>query len=486
MTVGAAGSLKGKLLSVVSEAYISGDDAANIVFATDNGIIHSDLTIGANTGAVHSLVANKFISSRGHELGGAGFIVTLGEASALALGSTVGLDQYIRSYLNGRDLTARPRGVRIIDLFGLTSDEVRRRYPAVYQWLFERVRPERDQNRMSSVRERWWLHRRLREDLRKSLLGLSRFIATVETAKHRTFQFVDTDILPDNMIVAIALEDSFSLGVLSSRVHAKWALGNGGSLRVFVGNVRYKETRCFETFPFPSSDTGCTPQLREKIADLGAQIDAHRKRRQGIHSSLTVTGMYNVLEKMRAGEPYDVKEKFIYEQDLVSVLKTLHDELDAAVLEAYGWSDLADPLNNRDQPPTANLLKRLVALNVARSVEEAAGIVRLLRPDFQNSISQVNLLPEQEQSSMSLEDGYTAESSIAASNASAIIWPRNLPEQVRAIATALKAEPRGLSLTGLTIWVKGRGQWKKDLMQILETFAALGRARNNGGTWHLS
>ena len=52
--------------------------------------------------------------------------------------------------------------------------------------------------------------------------------------------------------------------------------------------------------------------------------------------------MYNVLEQLRRGEPLTAKDKVIHEQGLVSVLRQLHDELDAAVLAAYGWQDLVE------------------------------------------------------------------------------------------------------------------------------------------------
>jgi hypothetical protein len=58
----------------------------------------------------------------------------------------------------------------------------------------------------------------------------------------------------------------------------------------------------------------------------------------------------------------------------VLILKELHDKLDVAVAEAYGWpADLGDN----------DILIRLVALNKERAQEEARGIVRWLRPDFQ-------------------------------------------------------------------------------------------------------
>ncbi|MEX0728709.1 MAG: hypothetical protein WD065_20720, partial [Planctomycetaceae bacterium] len=89
-------------------------------------------------------------------------------------------------------------------------------------------------------------------------------------------------------------------------------------------------------------------------------VDVHRKRQQAAHPSLTMTGMYNVLEKLRAGEPLSAKEQTIHEQGLVSVLKQVHDELDAAVFEAYGW-----PASLSDE----EILERLVALNAERAAE---------------------------------------------------------------------------------------------------------------------
>ena len=70
------------------------------------------------------------------------------------------------------------------------------------------------------------------------------------------------------------------------------------------------------------------------------------RARSGIdlHPTLTMTGMYNVLEQLRRGEALSAKEREIHEQGLVAVLAQLHDELDAAVLDAYNWQDLAPAL----------------------------------------------------------------------------------------------------------------------------------------------
>jgi hypothetical protein len=60
------------------------------------------------------------------------------------------------------------------------------------------------------TREEWWLHERPRVDMRRSLDGLSRFLATARVAKHRLFAWVDATTLPDSQIIAFARDDDYS------------------------------------------------------------------------------------------------------------------------------------------------------------------------------------------------------------------------------------------------------------------------------------
>jgi hypothetical protein len=465
MTVGTTESGNGRLLSVTDEREGRGE-GLEVTLQEQAGLLHADLRVGANVAAAQALGANSGLANRGFQLIGAGFIVTPEEAEHLET------DAPVKSYRNGRDLTDRPRGVKVIDLFGLSVDEVRVRYPATFQWVLERVKPERDHNARAGYRINWWIFGEARRDLRTTLIGLPRYIATVETAKHRTFQFLDAEIAPDNMLVCIASADALHLGVLSSSVHVVWALAAGG--RLGVGNdPRYNKSRCFEPFAFPDA----TPDQTARIRDLAEQLDAHRKRQQAAHATLTLTGMYNVLEKLKSGEALTAKEKTIHEQGLVSVLKTLHDELDAAVLDAYGWGDLAtalaDPL--RKEAAAETLLVRLVALNAERAAEEALGHIRWLRPEYQHPAG------TPQQAGLPAEATARAEEAIPASSPQARQpWPPSLPEQVAAVARVLAAATTPLSEADLAARFTGKGAWKKRLPQIIDTLEALGRVRRQG------
>jgi hypothetical protein len=522
-----AGHGKGRLLTVTDEQTAeSGEVIVSLV--ERQGRIQADLKVGAAVSGAGRLRANADLSSPGVKLHGAGFIVSREEAAALGLGTVPGLERHVREYRNGRDLMASPRDALVIDLFGLSADEVRQRFPAVFQWVVERVKPERDAKANTKdgagYAAQWWLFGKPRQEMRRQLAGLHRYIATVETAKHRTFQFLDASVLPDNMLIAIATDDGAWLGVLSSQVHVEWALAAGGGSASAM--TRLQQVRCFEPFPFPADDTGLTPELTDRIRHLAEQLDAHRKARQAAFESVTLTGLYNVLDKLRRGEVLSPKEKVLHEQGLVSVLRSLHDELDAAVLAAYGWSDLG-PVPWADEAAravwTEAVLERLVALNARRAAEEAAGTIRWLRPDFQDParraereaaaaqaartpaeglLNQERLatIPRWEQPDLGMKmadneappasqapeapgEDATAHPGAPAPATAAQPWPATLPEQVRAVAQLLAASPAPLPLPAIEAGFKGKGPWKKGLPRILDTLEALGRARREGAGW---
>ena len=241
---------------------------------------------------------------------------------------------------------------------------------------------------------------------------------------------------------------------LSSRIHVAWSLAAGG--RLGVGNDPvYVKTACFEKFPFPAA----TAAQQARIRAIAERLDAHRKRQQERHPTLTLTDMYNVLERLRAlirtptvregrgdmalpapsrsrldagrPSPLTAKERTIHEQGLVAVLRQLHDELDAAVADAYGWPvDL----------PDGEILQRLVDLNARRAAEEAAGVIRWLRPEYQRARAGV----EPVQAAL-VEEEAGAEA-VAPAVAQPLPWPASMPEQARAVRGVLQQAAAPLSV----------------------------------------
>jgi hypothetical protein len=481
MTVGAVDANEGRLLSVRDEQ-ASRQDEVELNLYEQQGRLFADLQIGANVAGACPLRSNLGISSPGVKLHGAGFIVTAEQAAALVLRNEEGITSHIRAYRNGRDLAQSPRGVLVIDLFGLGVEEVRTKYPAVYQRILEQVKPERDQNNRASYRNNWWVFGEPRREWRAAVQGLRRYIATVETTKHRVFQFLDAEILPDNMLINVAVSDPMTLGVLSSRVHVAWALAAGG--RLGVGNdPRYNKTRCFELFPFPDASSA----HRGRISELAEQLDSHRKTQQTRFPALTITGMYNVLEAIRSGRPLTEKERAIHEQGLISVLRELHDSLDRAVFDAYNWSDLAErlvgcagattPLPEKSEAQgvaEGDLLSRLVELNGARAIEENRGIYRWLRPEFQRTAAATVM--DQSVIEIVAEDGLNTSLSI-----SRAAWPKKMRDQVAAVRGILSRQ----SLPTEAIAAQFQRSPKAAVQAVLDALEDLAMVRRHGVEYQL-
>ncbi len=427
MTVGEAGPRDGELATVEREARLD-TDQPEVDLVIRIGKINSDLTVGIDLSRATALNANDGLCSRGVSLHGSGFIVSQSEAEHLGLGreDRPGLADHIRPYRNGRDITGRSRGKFVIDLFGLRADQVRERFPEVYQHLSQTVRVERQKVVEKSATADaisyaalWLLFGKPRQELRPALARLLRYIATVETSKHRTFQFLDGFTLPDNMLVAVASDDAGYLAVLSSTTHVSWALKAGGWLG--MGNdPRYTKTRCFDPFPFPA----WTPAQHAALADAGERLDAFRKARLAELPDLTMTRLYNALEAHRAGKSpghgMTAQEAADFDRASVLVLAELHDEIDALTLDAYGWP--------RDLTGDA-LLERLVALNAERAAEEARGQIRWLRPLYQRPRAKAKVAgPEQ-------AGDLVGPAPVAVAMATA--WPKDARGQVLALKGVL-------------------------------------------------
>ena len=206
MTVAQAGKHEGRLMEVTSEEAVEIDSPV-ILFEERQGKINSDLTVGVDVASAGQLLGNKGLAIRGMSFIGTGFVVSRHEAEMLSGGPEV--YPIIRPLLNARDLAQKSRGVYAIDAYSLSSDELRAKYPRVYQHLSTSVKVERDAKIGTTSDNdeyalRWWTFGKARPELRKALKNIPRFIVAPMTAKHRTFMFCDVETIPDQGLIAIA------------------------------------------------------------------------------------------------------------------------------------------------------------------------------------------------------------------------------------------------------------------------------------------
>jgi hypothetical protein len=166
-----------------------------------------------------------------------------------------------------------------------------------------------------------------------------------------------------------------------------------------------------------------------------------------------------VLEKERSGEPLGTDERDIHEKGLVGVLKEIHDDLDAAVAEAYGWEAGL---------PEEEILQRLVDLNAKRRAEEKEGHVRWLRPEYQ--------APEEAETQAALDldvdiatDGDVTEP---------LPWPSQLKERAQAIRQVMAASSGPLTVEQVARHFHHAP--RKKVKGLLETLEALGLVEKAG------
>ena len=466
------------VVALVRNEEAEGSGAYKVTLDRNSGHITPNLKIGADPGGTGCLLSNSSVSCVGYQLTGKGFVLTQSQKEEH---ENQWPNNVLKPLWSGRDITQSPRNNWAIDVCSRDIDSIKASSLGLYQWLLTRVKPEREQNNRASLRERWWIYGEARNTFRPALAGIEKAIATSLTAKHRVFVNVDAKSICDSTTVMFALPRAQYLGVLSSRVHVLWSLFAGGTLE---NRPRYNKTLCFETFPFPIMNA----DQSKKISNLAEQIDQARKDQQAKHSDLTLTGMYNVLEKLRGGEKLTDKEKNIHQQGLVSVLRELHDDLDRAVFEAYGWPDLADKLVGRpgatiplpDKPADQaeaeeELLMRLVELNEQRAEEESRGIVRWLRPEYQ--------APDAVQAEVEIAPKTASAKSKATTNKGKATLPKAIPDQLRVIRQSL-AE-RAHTTESLAEMFKRKPI--KSVEEGLKSLAAVGIAEFEAETqiWHI-
>ena len=446
MTVGTAGKSDGRLLQIVDES----DAPGSIQFSEKSGPISATLTISNDVKSAKPLKANDGICSPGIKTFGAGFIVD----GLLARRWIAQLDQrelaVLKPYFGGKDVTDRWKGKFVIDVDHLEEDVFRRDFPTFYSHIFNHVKPERDENNEDSRRLQWWKFGRRNTELRGALAGCERFIATTETAKHRFFVFLEPPQFPEGGLVVVGSSDGFLLGTLSSKIHLVWMQRAKGALET---RPRYNKQRCFDPYPFP---VDVPDALKTRIRTEAEALDRLRKKVLADHADLTLTGLYNVLEALKEGRAFSDKERDMHDRGLVTLIRQHHDAIDAAVAEAYGWpADLSDE----------DILTRLVALNKERAAEEAKGIIRWLRPEFQApgaTAPQVN-------ATLDLGDAP------AAAPAAIIPWPKTLAEQVSAVAAVLAASPAPQHPRDIARAFDGKRA--ASVTPVLDALSAIGQAR---------
>jgi hypothetical protein len=193
-----------------------------------------------------------------------------------------------------------------------------------------KVRPEREEalakswSKDKEKRSRnWWLFSRTAKDLYEAIAGMDRVLVCSRVSTYNSFVFLPATWIFAETTNVFAFPGAEVFAVLQSRAHEVWARFFSSSMK---DDLRYSPTDCFETFPFPLD---CQADKLEHIGERYYEYRADLMSRTG--KGLTDT--YNRFHSKLEGEPDILK------------LRALHNEMDRAVLDAYGWKDLQPRLD---------------------------------------------------------------------------------------------------------------------------------------------
>lgn len=328
-----------------------------------------------------ALAPNRGCSFHGIDPSGAGFTFDDTSSDAHPLSVMHELiaknPQYaarIDPYIGGAEVNSSPQQTPhrfIIDLQGYALEAAQEQYGGLVDLLKTSVKPDREKrprNEQSRyLAERWWLWHSERPQLQKSLRHLHRVLVNCQVGPHLAFARQTTDRQFSLTVNVFSLDRDAAFSILQSRIHEVWARSFGSTMK---DDLRYSTSDCFATFPFPANYE--TDTVLEAI---GQSYHDHRAELM-VAADEGMTKTYNRFHKESETDP------------AIQRLRELHDEMDRAVLTAYGWDDLADTLEpqfltgdteddhtyqGRYFWPAAQrdlVLSRLLALNAERYAEE--------------------------------------------------------------------------------------------------------------------
>ncbi len=285
-------------------------------------------------------------------------------------------------YLGGEEVNSSPTHVHhryVINFGEMSEDEARTGWPDLMDILERRVRPTRAKDKRTLRAAYWWRHAEPAKALYAAIEGLDKVLACSRHQPHWCVARLPSAAVFSEALVVFSLDQLAAFALLQSRPHEIWARALSSTMK---DDLRYAPSDCFETLPFPLECDNV-----EALENAGNQYESFRAAlmRKSGHG---LTATYNRFHDPDERDPDILK------------LRELHDAMDRAVLDAYGWTDLQphceflldyEEDEDDDGDPTAApstkkkpwryrwpddirdaVLARLLALNQQRAAEEAA------------------------------------------------------------------------------------------------------------------
>jgi hypothetical protein len=338
-------------------------DARIILDGRDVNTINSRLRPKPERPDAVPLAENKSCAFIGTSLGGNGFVLSQEEYDSLI--HEPRNYEKLYPYLGGQEVNTSPTQShdRYVINFGSSPLEDAEKWPSLLKIIREKVKPEREKGKDHGPgkhgKKYWWQHTLRADPLYAAIKLLDRCLVTARVSTHLMFSFQPVGRIFSEQLYVFPFNTFTSFSVLQSRIHVSWTWLHSSTMK---DDLRYSAGDCFFVFPFPSGDPHKSIPAVEYV---GAKLYAAREKIM-IYSNQGLTKIYNLLEDPDC------------EDDLILNLRLLHEAVDRAVLDAYGWSDIVVPPYcpmNADERSLLEtfeneVIDRLYVLNVERASGE--------------------------------------------------------------------------------------------------------------------
>ena len=279
------------------------------------------------------LEATEGIFSKGSQIYGQGFLFDDGDDRASPTAEKEAIlavhpecRDRILPYIGGRELNESPSQAphrHVIYLSDIENEDGLVAWEPLANIVRQKVKPERERLGSNPVntplKRRWWAYQAHRPEFYRRIEGTRRVLALSQVSTHLALAFLGTRMVYSQKLVVFALETYSSFCALQARVHEVW----GRFFSSTLGDaLNYSPSDCFETFPFVENWTN--------DSTLDAAGRTYYKFRAGlmVKNNEGLTKTYNRFHDPNQRDPEIMK------------LRELHSDMDRAVLDDYGWSDV--------------------------------------------------------------------------------------------------------------------------------------------------
>ncbi|MCB0451166.1 MAG: hypothetical protein KDC97_13710, partial [Confluentibacter sp.] len=331
----------------------------------------------------------------GSVLSGEGFLLTIDEAKKL-ISINPTLKDVINPYMVGDDLNNSIGQIpsRYVINFRDWTELNAKKYKECYEIVFNKVKPIRDKAKRKTYRDKWWQFAEKAVNLYKKIENQNNVIAVARTSKTLAFDIIKSNSVFSANLTVFTNADFADFSIFQSNLHSAWAWKYGTTLK---SDLIYAPSDIVNNFPY-----SINTENQSILRTIG---ENYQKNRKYLMASLKLglTKTYNLFHSNGIqSNQLDLKDKQVvalqkhlektpntisFEEAVQGIIKLreLHKQMDEAVLEAYGWQDIAlrhdfyevDYLPENDRVrytihPEARkeVLKRLLLLNHERYEEE--------------------------------------------------------------------------------------------------------------------